>query len=93
MPEATLFRKLAIDRHHAIVYHYRMNMTSRSSLRYFQRSGRGRHGGRDYEVLGREDPFRNGQVAFQPRLGFKLNTIERMISKPCEMQKILRTMY
>ena len=77
----------------AIWYHVGMNITSTSSLRYFQRSGRGRHGGRDYEVLGREDPFRNGQVTFQPRLGEKLNTIERMISKPCAMKKKLRNFY
>lgn len=70
-----------------------MNMTSTSSLRYFQRSGRGRHGGRDYQVLGRDDPFRNGQVSFAPRMGMKLNTIERMISKPCAMRAFLRNFY
>ena len=70
-----------------------MNTVSKSPLRYFQRSGRGRHGGRDYQMLGREDPFRNGQVTFQPRLGTKLNTVENMISKPCEAQARLRDMY
>lgn len=70
-----------------------MNIVSTSLLRYFQRSGRGRHGGRDYQVLDREDPFRNGQVCFQPRMGTKLNTVERMISKPCEMRAKLRNMY
>jgi len=70
-----------------------MNLVSTSPLRYFQRSGRGRHGGRDYAVLMREDPFRNGQVSFQPRLGTKLNTIERMISKPCETKAKLRNLY
>ena len=70
-----------------------MNIVSKSPLRYFQRSGRGRHGGRDYAILQREDSFRNGQVTFQPRLGFKLNTIERMISKPCPMQEQLRNFY
>jgi len=66
---------------------------STSSLRYFQRRGNGRHGAHDYQVLRREDPFRNGQVAFQPRLGTKLNTIERMISKPCKAKARLRNMY
>ena len=70
-----------------------MNIVSTSLLRYFQRSGRGRRGGRDYQVLDREDPFRNGQVSFQPRMGTKLNTVERMISKPCEMRAKLRNMY
>lgn len=70
-----------------------MNIVSTSPLRYFQRSGRGRRGGRDYEVLRRKDPFRNGQVSFQPRLGTKLNTVERMISKPCETKAKLRNFY
>ena len=70
-----------------------MNIVSTSSLRYFQRSGRGRRGGRDYEVLRREDPFRNGQVSFQPRLGTGLNTIERMISRPCKTKAQLRNLY
>lgn len=70
-----------------------MNTVSKSPLRYFQRSGLGRHGGRDYRMLGREDPFRNGQVTFQPRLGTKLNTVENMISKPCEAKARLRDMY
>ena len=70
-----------------------MNTVSKSPLRYFQRSGRGRYGGRDYQMLGREDPFRNGQVTFQPRLGTKLNTVESMISKPCEAKARLRDMY
>ena len=70
-----------------------MNTVSKSPLRYFQRSGRGRHGGRDYQMLGRKDPFRNGQVTFQPRLGTKLNTVENMISKPCEAKARLRDMY
>lgn len=62
-------------------------------MRYFQRSGRGRHDARDYHAIGREDPFRNGQVTFQPRLGTKLNTVEKMISKPCETKARLRDMY
>lgn len=70
-----------------------MNIVSKSPLRYFQRRGNGRHNAHDYQAMGREDPFRNGQVAFQPRLGSKLNTIERMISKPCKTQKRLRDMY
>lgn len=70
-----------------------MNIVSTSPLHYFQRSGRGRRHGRDYQVLGYEDPFRNGQVAFQPRLGTKLNTIERMISKPCKTRADHRNMY
>lgn len=70
-----------------------MNMVSTSPLRYFQRSGMGRHGGHDYEVRGRKDPFRNGQVTFQPRMGTKLNTVERMISKPSAQKKKLRNMY
>ena len=53
----------------------------------------GRHGAKDYSALGEEDPFRNGQVSFHPRLGTKLNTVERMISKPCKTKKILREMY
>ena len=47
----------------------------------------------DYQMIGREDPFRNGQTCFHPRLGTKLNTVERMISKPCKMKEILRNMY
>lgn len=70
-----------------------MNAVSTSPLRYFQRHGRGRHGGRDYAMLDREDPFRNGQVTFQPRMGTKLNTVERMISKPCAMRRKLRNFY
>ena len=70
-----------------------MNTTSRSALRYFQKSGRGMHGGQDYQVLGTNDPFRNGQVTFHPRIGEKLNTIDRMISKPCAMKRKLRSMY
>jgi len=70
-----------------------MNMVSTSPLRYFQRHGRGRHDGRDYKLLGRDDPFRSGQVCFQPRLGTKLNTIERMISKPCETKAKMRNYY
>lgn len=70
-----------------------MNTVSKSPLTYFQKHGRGRHGGRDYEMLQREDPFRSGQVMFQPRLGFKLNTIERMISKPCPIQEKFRNFY
>lgn len=53
----------------------------------------GRHDARDYHAIGREDPFRNGQVTFQPRLGTKLNTVEKMISKPCETKARLRDMY
>jgi hypothetical protein len=70
-----------------------MNIVSKSPLRYFQRHGRGRHDAIDYARAGRKDPFRNGQVCFQPRLGFHLNTIDRMISKPCETKKKLRNMY
>lgn len=70
-----------------------MNIVSTSPLRYFQRSGYGRHGARDYDAIGRKDPFRNGQVLFQPRLGTRLNTVERMISKPCETKARLRNFY
>lgn len=70
-----------------------MNHVSTSPLRYFQRSGRGRYNGRDYSLIRREDPFRNGQVTFQPRMGTKLNTIESMISKPCKTKARLRDMY
>jgi hypothetical protein len=70
-----------------------MNIVSKSPLTYFQKKGMGRHDARDYRTLRREDPFRNGQVTFQPRLGWKLNIVERMISKPCEMQEKLRNMY
>lgn len=70
-----------------------MNIVSKSALRYFQRSARGREGSRDYRAEMREDPFRSGQVTFHPRLGFHLNTVERMISKPCAMKEILRDMY
>lgn len=70
-----------------------MNIVSKSALHYFQRSGYGRRGARDYNALGREDPFRNGQVSFQPRLGTKLNTVEQMISKPCKTKEALRDMY
>lgn len=70
-----------------------MNKVSTSALRYFQRSGQGRRGGRDYQMLDRKDPFRNGEVSSQPRLDTKLNVIERMISKPSKMQKTLREMY
>lgn len=70
-----------------------MNVVSTSPLVYFQRKGRGRRGALDYRSMRREDPFRNGQVCFQPRLGTKLNTVERMISKPCKMQEFLRNMY
>ena len=70
-----------------------MNQVSTSPLKYFQRRGHGRHGAVDYKAIDREDPFRNGQVTFQPRLGFKLNTIERMISKPCKTKEALRNMY
>lgn len=70
-----------------------MNKVSTSPLRYFQRHGRGRHGAIDYKRIGREDPFRNGQTAFHPRLGFHLDTVERMISKPCATKAKLRNMY
>ena len=70
-----------------------MNMVSTSSLRYFQRHGHGRYAAIDYAAIDRKDPFRNGQVCFWPRLGTKLNTVERMISKPCKMKEILRNMY
>ena len=70
-----------------------MNIVSKSPLRYFQRSGYGRRGARGYEFLGRKDPFRNGQVLFQPRLGTKLNTVEKMISKPCATKARLRNFY
>ena len=70
-----------------------MNIVSTSPLLYFQRWGRGRHGGRDYEVLQRKDSFRNGQTNFQPRLGTKLNTIERMISKPSRLKARQRNFY
>jgi hypothetical protein len=70
-----------------------MNNVSTSPLRFFQRHGRGRHDAVDYKSIGRNDPFRNGQVCFQPRLGFHLNTIDRMISKPCETKAKLRNMY
>lgn len=70
-----------------------MNMVSTSPLLYFQRGGRGRYGARDYAAIGRDDPFRNGQTNFQPRLGFRLTTVERMISKPCAEKRILRNMY
>lgn len=70
-----------------------MNIVTKSPLRYFQRSGYGRHDARDYAFLGRTDPFRNGQVAFQPRLGTKLNTVERMIAKPCATKARLRNFY
>lgn len=70
-----------------------VNVVSKSSLRYFQRSGHGRHDARDYAMIGREDPFRNGQVLFHPRLGTKLNVVERMISKPCATKARLRNFY
>ena len=70
-----------------------MNMVSTSPLRYFQKKGFGRHGARDYRALHREDPFRNGQVTFYPRLGWKLNTVEKMISKPDAMEAKLRNFY
>ena len=70
-----------------------MNAISTSPLRYFQRRGGGRPGARDYAAVGRVDPFRNGQVAFQPRMGTGLNTVERMISKPCEAKARLRDFY
>lgn len=70
-----------------------MNIVSTSPLRYFQRSGMGRYGARDYASIGISDPFRNGQVLFRPRIGTKLNTVERMISKPCKTREILRNMY
>lgn len=70
-----------------------MNRVSTSPLRYFQVWSRGRKHGRDYEVICRDDPFRNGQITFHPRLGTKLNTIERMISKPCKAKERLRDMY
>lgn len=70
-----------------------MNVVSKSPLRYFQRSGYGRHGAVDYERIGRKDPFRNGQVTFHPRLGTKLNVVERMISKPCATKARLRSFY
>lgn len=70
-----------------------MNIVSKSALGYFQRRGYGCHDARDYRILRREDPFRNGQVTFQPRLGIRLNTIERMISKPCKTKERLRDMY
>ena len=53
----------------------------------------GRHGARDYRARDREDPFRNGQTTFQPRLGTRLNIVERMISKPCKAKERLRDMY
>lgn len=70
-----------------------MNQVSTSSLRYFQRWGRGRHNGRDYQVLQRKDPFRSGQVAFDPRPRARMNTIERMISKPCATIERFRNFY
>jgi len=70
-----------------------MNSVSISPLRYFQRHGNGRRGARDYAAMNRSDPFRSGQVAFYPRLGTKLNTIERMIAKPSEMQAGFRNFY
>ena len=70
-----------------------MNIVSRSPLRYFQRGGRGRYGAVDYEAIDRKDPFRYGQICFQPRLGTKLNTIERMISKPCKVRADMRNLY
>lgn len=66
---------------------------SMSPLRYFQRHGRGHHGARDYKALGREDPFRSGQVAFYPRLSFHHTTVERMISKPSPTKAYFRTFY
>ena len=70
-----------------------MNIVSTSPLLYFQMKGHGRYGARDYSFIGRPDPFRNGQVTFHPRLGTRLNTVERMISKPCKMRELLRNMY
>lgn len=70
-----------------------VNVVSKSPLRYFQRSGRGRRGAKDYATVGRADPFRNGQVLFRPRLGTKLNLVERMISKTCETKARLRNFY
>lgn len=70
-----------------------MNIVSKSPLRYFQRRGFGRYGAVDYESIGRKDPFRNGQVSFHPRLGEKLNTVERMIYKPCKTRARLRNFY
>ena len=82
MPEIALFDTIIV-----------MNIVSKSPLRYFQRRGYGRHGAVDYESIDRTDPFRNGQVLFHPRLGTKLNTIERMISKPCATKARLRNFY
>ena len=70
-----------------------MNIVSTSPLRYFQRRGYGRYGAIDYDSIGRKDPFRNGQVMFHPRLGTKINTVERMISKPCKAKARLRNFY
>ena len=70
-----------------------MNFISKSALTYFQRKGRGRYGARDYRSIGREDPFRYGQVALYPRFGEKLTNVERRISKPCEVVEKLRNYY
>lgn len=70
-----------------------MSAVSTSPLRYFQKKGNGRHGARDYKALGREDPFRNGQISFRPRIGFKINTVENMISKPSKAAAELRNFY
>ena len=70
-----------------------MHRVSTSPLRYFQFHGNGRRGAHDYASKGRTDPFRHGQVCFQPRLATGLNTIERMIAKPCPVQADLRNFY
>lgn len=70
-----------------------MNTVSTSPLRYFQMKGRGRRSAVDYSIIGRKDPFRNGQVMFEPRLGTGLNIIERMISKPCPANAELRRFF
>lgn len=70
-----------------------MHRVSTSPLRYFQFHANGRRGARDYAALGRTDPFRSGQVCYQPRLATGLNTVERMIAKPCPVQAELRNFY
>ena len=70
-----------------------MHRVSTSPLRYFQFHGNGRRGSHDYSAESRTDPLRHGQVCFQPRLATGLNTIERMIAKPCPVQADLRNFY
>lgn len=68
-----------------------MDIVSKSPLRYFQMRGMGRYGAACRD--GMEDPFRYGQVMFEPRLGTRLNTVEKMISKPCAVKAEMRRFY